>query len=119
MSPDTEFILACLQKRCSEISTKPTERPCNGLVAFQDGVFFTAPSVAKALPLFEAGAEAIKARFKFARLNYESEHGASDIFAEEFIVGVTEGRIDLRAQIVLKSLTAGAASIIDQINGKG
>lgn len=126
-APDTEFILACLQKRCVEISTKPDEKPCNGLVAFQDGLSFAADSIAKALPIFEAGELAIKARFKFARMNYESQNGPSDLFAEEYIAMAEidpttnkyTDRIEVRAQIVLKSLTAGASSIIDQLNGKG
>ena len=125
-TPDTEFIVACLQKRCSEISLKPTEKPCNGLVAFQDGLTFTANDVMAAVPLFNAGVEAIKARFKFARMNYEGMFGASVIFAEEFIVmpqvdnekNIPTGSIDLRAQIVLKSLTSGAPSLMDEINGK-
>ena len=126
-TPDTEFIVACLQKRCSEISLKPTEKPCNGLVAFQDGLTFTAGSVGPALRLFESGVAAIKARFAFARMAYEEQHGASSVFAEEYLVGpvvdnaknVRTGAIAINAQIVLKSLTSGAPSLIDEINGKG
>ncbi len=128
MNPDTEFILACLQKRCSEISIKPNKgKPCNGLVAFQDGLSFSAPNISKGLELFEVAIDAIRARFKFARRVYESQHGASETFAEEFIAvaEMTEGKdaytgyIEVRAQIVLKSLTSTEPSLMDQINGKG
>jgi hypothetical protein len=126
-TPDTEFIVACLKERCGAISTKPTEKPCNGLVAFQDGLTFSGTSISQVLPLFEAGVEAIKARFIFARMVYESQHGKSVIFAEEYVVApvvangqnVRTGALALNAQIVLKSLTSKEPSLMDQINGKG
>jgi len=125
-APDTEFILACLQKRCVEISTKSAEKPCDGLVAFQDGVSFFAQDIAKSLALMKCGVEAIQARFKFARMNYESQHGQGGVFAEEFIAvaevapnNTYTGNIEVRAQIVLKSLTSAAQPPKDGSHGKG
>lgn len=119
-TPDTEFLLACLQRKCDELSKKPSEKPCKGLVAFQDGLTFVGSSIAQIEPLFDAAIEAVEARFKFARLSHESQHGAHDIFAEEYIVGAhPDGQIELRAQIVLKSLTQTGPSLMEDIqNGQ-
>lgn len=119
MSHDAEFIVACLKSKCADISTRPTEKPCPGLAAFQDGLTFAPKDIANGVSLFDAGIIAIRARFRFARLVYESERGASEMYSEEFVAVLQEGgQIEVRGQIVLKNLTPDEPSIIDQINGK-
>lgn len=120
MSHDPEFIVACLKSKCVDISTPPKDKPCPDLVAFQDGLTFSPKDIANGVSFFDAAIVAIRARFRFARMAYESERGPSEMFSEEFIAVLQEDRqIEVRGQIVLKNLTDAGPSIIDQINAKG
>lgn len=112
MSPEIlQVIHARLNERCAEISHKPKlELETKGLTAWRDDLAFTPKGLENAGQIFDAAIEALRARFKFARLCHEMNHGPCEEFAAEFQVvsGIDDrnqwnGEFQVHAQFVLKA----------------
>lgn len=122
MNP-SDAIFELLQNKCRELTVKPAVHIAlenigiQKLAAFRDSLGFRFKDLASAEKLFAMGLRAIHARFAFARVVYELQHGPAERYAEEYFVAPEinldtnepTGAIELHAQIVLKPLTSEPA----------
>lgn len=117
MTDITTEVLVLLNERCKAISFRPEHKPSDPnefklLVAFRDDLQFMAVELSKSQDIFDQAVIAFRARGRFARMCHESQHGPTNIVAEEFAVtreinpeqNVPTGNFGLHFQQVLKRI---------------